>query len=77
MRSLPCLYRLRSVENGSQLPDCRSASAVRIGTTSTVYYVDVFPERNPSNLHIVKATQANLTYVAIDSDVEPRPIRYE
>ena len=34
----------------------------------------VYAERNPANLHVVKVTEANLTYVAIDRDGQPRPI---
>lgn len=46
----------------------------RIGTTSITVYVEVFAERDPANLHVVKVTEANLTYVAIDRDGRPRPI---
>ena len=28
--------------------------------------VEVYAERNPADLHVVKVTEANLTYVAID-----------
>ena len=31
-------------------------------------------ERNPADLHVVKVTEANLTYVAIDGQGRPRPI---
>ncbi|MDL2339626.1 MAG: acyl-CoA thioesterase [Burkholderiaceae bacterium] len=46
----------------------------RIGTTSITVHVEVYAERNPSNPHIVKVTDANLTYVAIDSQGRPRPV---
>jgi acyl-CoA thioesterase YciA len=42
----------------------------RIGTTSVTVHV----ERNPANLQVVKVTEANLTYVAIDRDGKPRKL---
>jgi acyl-CoA thioesterase YciA len=44
----------------------------RIGTTSVTVHVEVYAERNPANLQVVKVTEANLTYVAIDRDGRPR-----
>ena len=49
----------------------------RIGTTSITVNVEVYAERNPANLQVVKVTEANLTYVAIDKDGKPRPIPKE
>ena len=46
----------------------------RIGKTSITVHVSVFAERNPANLQVVKVTEANLTYVAIDQDGKPRPV---
>jgi acyl-CoA thioesterase YciA len=46
----------------------------RIGTTSVTVHVEVLAERNPANPQIVKVTEANLTYVAIDRDGKPRSI---
>jgi len=46
----------------------------RIGRTSVTVNVEVFAERNPANLHVVKVTEANLTYVAIDANGRPRPL---
>jgi acyl-CoA thioesterase YciA len=37
-------------------------------------HVEVFAERNPADPQIVKVTEANLTYVAIDRDGHPRAI---
>jgi len=37
-------------------------------------HVDVYAERNPANLQVVKVTEADLTYVAIDSHGRPRPL---
>ena len=44
----------------------------RIGRTSITVHVEVFAERNPANPHVVKVTEANLTYVAIDRDGKSR-----
>jgi acyl-CoA thioesterase YciA len=50
------------------------AKVERIGRTSVTVNVEVYAERNPANLHVVKVTEANLTYVAIDLQGRPRPI---
>jgi acyl-CoA thioesterase YciA len=34
----------------------------------------VIAERNPSQLQVVKVTEADLTYVAIDAQGQPRPV---
>jgi acyl-CoA thioesterase YciA len=46
----------------------------RVGTTSVTVHVEVYAERNPANLQVVKVTEANITYVAIDAQGKPRPI---
>jgi len=50
------------------------ARVERVGATSITVHVEVFAERNPANLHVVKVTEANLTYVAIDHEGQPRLI---
>ncbi len=50
------------------------ARVERIGKTSITVNVEVYAERDPSNLQVVKVTEANLTYVAIDQDGKPRQI---
>ena len=50
------------------------AKVERIGRTSVTVNVEVYAERDPANLHVVKVTEANLTYVAIDRDGKPRLI---
>lgn len=50
------------------------AKVERIGRTSVTVRVEVFAERNPANLQVVKVTEANLTYVAIDPEGKPRQI---
>jgi acyl-CoA thioesterase YciA len=50
------------------------ATVTRIGRTSITVHVEVMAERDPENLHVVKVTEANLTYVAIDREGKPRPL---
>ena len=50
------------------------AHVERIGRTSITVRVEVYAERNPANLHVVKVTEANLTYVAIDMRGQPRAL---
>ncbi|MDE2299211.1 MAG: acyl-CoA thioesterase [Burkholderiales bacterium] len=50
------------------------AKVERIGRTSITVNVEVYAERNPADLHVVKVTEANLTYVAIDLEGKPRQI---
>ena len=50
------------------------AKVERIGKTSVTVNVEVYAERNPANLEVVKVTEANLTYVAIDAHGKPRLI---
>jgi acyl-CoA thioesterase YciA len=50
------------------------ARVERVGTTSITVNVEVYAERNPANLQVVKVTEANLTYVAIDREGKPRAI---
>jgi acyl-CoA thioesterase YciA len=47
---------------------------LRVGTTSVTVHVEVYAERNPAAPQIVKVTDANLTYVAIDGEGKPREI---
>jgi acyl-CoA thioesterase YciA len=50
------------------------AKVVRIGNTSITVQVEVIAERNPADLQVVKVTEAELTYVAIDRDGRPQKI---
>ncbi|WP_395140757.1 acyl-CoA thioesterase [Schlegelella aquatica] len=50
------------------------ARVERIGRTSITVHVEVYAERNPADLQVVKVTEANLTYVAIDSEGKPREV---
>jgi acyl-CoA thioesterase YciA len=48
------------------------ARVTRIGRTSVTVHVEVWAERNPAAPELVKVTEANLTYVAIDGRGKPR-----
>jgi acyl-CoA thioesterase YciA len=50
------------------------ARITRIGRTSITVHVEVYAERDPVNPHVVKVTEANLTYVAIDGNGQPREV---
>ena len=50
------------------------ARVLRVGNTSVTVHVEVYAERNPANLQMVKVTEANLTYVAIDGEGQPRAL---
>jgi len=47
---------------------------VRVGNTSVTVKVEVYAERGPAELKVVKVTDATLTYVAIDLNGRPRQI---
>ncbi|MES1163062.1 MAG: acyl-CoA thioesterase [Rhizobacter sp.] len=50
------------------------AKVERIGKTSVTVNVEVYAERNPVKPEIVKVTEANITFVAIDQHGKPRLI---
>ncbi len=50
------------------------ATVERVGNTSITVRVEVYAERNPADVQVVKVTEANLTYVAIDRDGKPRQV---
>ena len=50
------------------------AEIVRVGNTSITVNVEVFAQRNPSDIETVKVTEATLTYVATGPDRRPRPV---
>jgi len=47
---------------------------VRVGNTSITVSVEVYAQRNPADIEVVKVTEATLTYVAIGPDRRPRPV---
>ncbi len=50
------------------------ADVVRVGNTSITISVEVYAQRNPADIEVVKVTEATLTYVAIGPDRRPRPV---
>jgi acyl-CoA thioesterase YciA len=50
------------------------ATVERVGNTSITVRVEVYAERNPADVQVVKVTEANLTYVAIDREGKPRQL---
>ena len=50
------------------------AEVIRVGTTSITVQVEVYAERNPRNPIVVKVTEAQLTYVAVDKQGKKRPL---
>ncbi len=48
------------------------ADIVKTGKTSITVKVEVYAERNPADKEIVKVTEAELTYVALDENRRPR-----
>ena len=50
------------------------ADIVRVGNTSLTVYVEVYAQRNPTDIETVKVTEATLTYVATGTDRRPRPV---
>ena len=50
------------------------ADVVRIGRTSVTINVEVYAERGQARAEVVKVTEAQLTFVAIDGQGRPRPI---
>jgi acyl-CoA thioesterase YciA len=53
------------------------ADIVRVGNTSITVNVEVYAQRNPSDLETVKVTEATLTYVATGQDRKPRTVPAE
>ena len=51
------------------------ARVERIGRTSISVHVEVWAERRPADPLLVKVTEAKVTYVAIDINGKPRPVR--
>jgi len=50
------------------------ADVVRVGRTSITVNVEVYAQRRPEREEVVKVTEATLTYVAIDSNRQPRVV---
>ena len=65
MYSVPC-----------PIATCFSPETVRLplGNTSITVTVECYAERNPADRHVVRVTEATLTYVATDAQRQPRPV---
>ena len=50
------------------------ADIVRVGTTSITVNVEVYAQRRPTDIEVVKVTEATLTYVATGENRRPRPV---
>jgi len=50
------------------------ADVVRTGRTSITVDVEVYAQRNPTDVVCVKVTEASLTYVAVDPQRRPREL---
>ncbi len=50
------------------------ADIIKTGRTSITVKVEVYAERNPTDPMIVKVTEAQLTYVALDENRKPRQL---
>jgi acyl-CoA thioesterase YciA len=50
------------------------AQITRVGRTSVTVAVEVYAQRNPTDLVTVKVTEASLTYVATGPDRRPRDV---
>ena len=47
---------------------------VRVGRTSITVDVEVYAQRNPKDVVLIRVTEASLTYVAVGTDRRPRPV---
>lgn len=50
------------------------ASVEKVGRTSMQIFVEVYSQRALNPDHVVKVTEAYVTYVAVDKDRKPRPV---
>jgi len=53
------------------------ADITREGRTSITVAVEVYAQRNPTDVICVKVTEASLTYVAVGTDRRPRELPFE
>ncbi len=50
------------------------AKVTKVGRSSITVKVEVYAQRNPSEVQTVKVTEAELTYVALDENRKPRAV---
>ena len=53
------------------------ADVIRVGRTSLTVDVEVYAQRQRFGADVVKVTEAQLTYVAVDDQRKPRPVPAE
>ena len=53
------------------------STIVKVGRTSITVDVEVYAQRNPTDVICVKVTEASLTYVAVGPDRRPRVVSPE
>ena len=53
------------------------ADVVKVGRTSLTVDVEVYAQRQRFGAQVVKVTEAQLTYVAVDDERTPRPVPVE
>ncbi len=50
------------------------ADVIKVGNTSLTVKVEVYAQRTPADVEVVKVTEATLTYVATGEDRRPRTV---
>jgi len=50
------------------------AEVIKVGNTSLTVKVEVYAQRTPADVEVVKVTEATLTYVATGADRRPRTV---
>lgn len=50
------------------------AKVTKVGNTSLTVFVEVYSERYPERVEVVKVTEATLTFVAVDDKGKKRPV---
>lgn len=50
------------------------AEVIKVGNTSITVRVEVYAQRTPTDVEVVKVTEATLTYVATGTDRRPRQV---
>jgi acyl-CoA thioesterase YciA len=50
------------------------ARVLKVGRTSITVDVEVFAQRRRHGIEVVRVTEAQLTYVAVDEQRQPRPV---
>jgi len=51
------------------------ATVKKVGNTSITLFVEVYAERDRQQIEVVKVTEATLTFVAVDENGKPQPVK--